>query len=61
MNVAVIGSGGREHAIVKMLADSKAADNIIAIPGNAGMNDICEVMYRVDPNDFDAIDRKSVV
>ena len=55
MNVAVIGSGGREHAIVKMLADSKAADNIIAIPGNAGMNDICEVMYRVDPNDFDAI------
>ncbi|OFL49322.1 phosphoribosylamine--glycine ligase [Nosocomiicoccus sp. HMSC067E10] len=55
MNVAVIGSGGREHAIVKMLADSKVADKIIAIPGNAGMNDICEVMYRVDPNDFDAI------
>lgn len=55
MNVAVIGKGGREHAIVKMLANSKSVKNIYAIPGNAGMREICEVMYRVDEDDFDAI------
>lgn len=55
MNVAVIGKGGREHALVKMLAKSKSVDNIYAIPGNAGMKDICEVMYRVSEKDFDAI------
>lgn len=55
MNVAVIGKGGREHAIVKMLANSKSVDNIYAIPGNAGMREICEVVYRVDEDDFDAI------
>lgn len=55
MNVAVIGKGGREHAIVKMLANSKSVNNIYAIPGNAGMREICEVMYRVNEDDFDAI------
>ncbi|CAD2077316.1 phosphoribosylamine--glycine ligase [Phocicoccus pinnipedialis] len=55
MNVAVIGSGGREHAIVKMLSESKNVDEIYAIPGNAGMNDLCEVMYRVKEDDFHAI------
>lgn len=55
MNVAVIGKGGREHAIVKMLANSKSVNSIYAIPGNAGMREICEVMYRVDEDDFDAI------
>ena len=55
MNVAVIGKGGREHAIVKMLTNSKSVNNIYAIPGNAGMREICEVMYRVDEDDFDAI------
>lgn len=55
MNVAVIGKGGREHAIVKMLAYSKSVNSIYAIPGNAGMREICEVMYRVDEDDFDAI------
>ena len=55
MNVAVIGKGGREHAIVKMLSKSDSVDQIFAIPGNAGMREICEVMYRVSEEDFDAI------
>lgn len=55
MNVAVIGNGGREHAIVKMLSEAESVKNIYAIPGNAGMRNICEVMYRVDEDDFDAI------
>lgn len=55
MNVAVIGSGGREHAIVKKLYHSKSVDKVIAIPGNAGMNDAAEVIYGVLESDFEAI------
>lgn len=37
MKVAVIGSGGREHAIVKKLKESKGVDKLYAIPGNGGI------------------------
>lgn len=36
MNVLVIGSGGREHALVWKLKQSPAADRVFAAPGNAG-------------------------
>lgn len=36
MNVLVIGSGGREHALVWKLRQSPAADRVFAAPGNAG-------------------------
>src|SRR6476646_5552190 len=36
MNVLVIGSGGREHAIIKSLADSTLVKTIFASPGNGG-------------------------
>jgi len=36
MNVAVIGSGGREHAIAYKLKESKQLDDLYIIPGNPG-------------------------
>lgn len=37
MNVMVIGSGGREHAIIKKLKESSAIDALYALPGNGGI------------------------
>ena len=37
MKVLVVGSGGREHAIIKKLRESKNVDKIFAFPGNGGM------------------------
>jgi len=39
MKVAVIGSGGREHAIIKKIKQSSKCEIIYAIPGNGGMKD----------------------
>jgi len=40
MNIALIGSGGREHAICQKLYDSKLSGKIYCIPGNAGTGNI---------------------
>ena len=37
MNILVVGSGGREHAIIKALKKSPDAETIYALPGNGGM------------------------
>ncbi len=37
MKVMVIGGGGREHAIIKKLKESKEITEIFALPGNGGM------------------------
>ncbi|MCL2494864.1 MAG: phosphoribosylamine--glycine ligase [Oscillospiraceae bacterium] len=42
MNLLVIGSGGREHAICTALAESPRVSKIYAIPGNGGMAEIAE-------------------
>ncbi|MEE0945426.1 MAG: phosphoribosylamine--glycine ligase [Acutalibacteraceae bacterium] len=39
MKVAVIGSGGREHTIIKKLSESKEITQLYAIPGNGGMSE----------------------
>ena len=42
MKVAIIGSGGREHAISVILKKSNKIDKIFCIPGNAGTSTIAE-------------------
>jgi len=42
MNIALIGSGGREHALCKKIYDSKLTKKIICIPGNAGTSKIAK-------------------
>jgi phosphoribosylamine--glycine ligase len=36
MNIALIGSGGREHALCQKIYDSNITSKIYSIPGNAG-------------------------
>ena len=40
MNIALIGSGGREHAICHKLYDSRLTNKIYCMPGNAGTSSI---------------------
>ncbi len=42
MRILVIGSGGREHALVWKLAQSKFADKIFCAPGNGGIAKLAE-------------------
>lgn len=38
MKVMVIGSGGREHAIIKKIKENKNVTQIFALPGNGGIS-----------------------
>ena len=54
MNVGIIGSGGREHAITHSIKSSKNVENIYCIPGNAGTNKIAKNI-EININNFDQI------
>jgi phosphoribosylamine--glycine ligase len=54
MKVLVVGGGGREHAIVWKLSQSKSVDKIYCCPGNAGIAGIAECID-VNQDDFRAL------
>jgi len=53
MKIAIIGSGGREHAIAWKLAQSTGWENIYVLPGNAGI----PKSKFVDINDFQVLEQ----
>ncbi len=44
MNILVVGSGGREHAIVWKLSQSSRVKKIYCAPGNGGIGEIAECL-----------------
>ena len=59
MNILLLGSGGREHAIAWKLAQSQQLEKLYIAPGNAGTNDVGEnIALKAD--DFEGI-RKFVL
>ena len=54
MNVLVLGSGGREHAIITNFTNSKLVNKIYALPGNGGTSTIA-TNIQGDVNDFKKI------
>ncbi len=51
MNILVIGSGGREHALVKQFKQSPAVQTVYVAPGNDGMTKEAECVA-IDSMDF---------
>ena len=54
MKIAILGSGGREHAIAYSSYKSNKVKKIYCIPGNAGTSEIAENII-IDINDFKSI------
>ena len=54
MKVMVVGSGGREHAIVTSIAKSKKVSKIYCAPGNAGIAALAECVD-IGVMDFDSL------
>ena len=54
MKILVVGGGGREHAIIMKLAESKRAPKLYCTPGNGGISRYAEC-FDVSATDIDGI------
>lgn len=54
MNILLLGSGGREHAIAYKIAQSKQCDHLYIAPGNAGTTQ-CGTNVNLKIDDFEAV------
>ena len=54
MNILILGSGGREHALTWKLAQSKKIDKIFVGPGNAGTS-VLGINLKLDTENFNEI------
>jgi phosphoribosylamine--glycine ligase len=59
MNILILGSGAREHAISWKIAQSSQLDKLFIAPGNAGTSEI-GVNVDIQVDDFEAIGKFSV-
>ena len=55
MRILVVGSGGREHAIIRKLKESPKVDKIYAAPGNGGISKDAECI------NISAMDKEGIV
>ena len=55
MNVLLIGSGGREHALAWKISQSPSCNELFIAPGNAGTEEVGTNVY-VSPTDFSALE-----
>ena len=54
MNILLLGSGGREHALAWKMLQSEKCSKLIVAPGNAGTAQIAKNAV-INPNDFNAV------
>ncbi|MDC1155955.1 phosphoribosylamine--glycine ligase [Candidatus Pelagibacter sp.] len=54
MKIAILGSGGREHALTVSIYKSSKIEKIYCIPGNAGTSEIA-TNIDLDINDFESL------
>ena len=54
MNILLLGSGGREHALAWKLSKSKHCNKLFIAPGNPGTA-LCGDNVSIDLNDFSAV------
>ncbi len=54
MNILLLGSGGREHALAWKIAQSPKVDKLYIAPGNAGTGN-CGENVAIKADDFDAL------
>lgn len=54
MTILVIGSGGREHAIIKKIKENRSVERVFALPGNGGIA-ADAVCVDIKATDLDAI------
>ena len=59
MNILILGSGGREHALALKIADSKLTDKLYVAPGNSGTQEIA-TNIPININDFEQVKKKSL-
>ena len=51
MKIAILGNGGREHAIADHISKSPKIEKIYCIPGNAGTSMVAENV-KIEIDDF---------
>jgi len=54
MKIAILGSGGREHALALQISKSRKTKKVYCIPGNAG-TDLFAINVSLHLNDFNKI------